>query len=190
VPRSSSRSRDLRSIAYHETSRKRHWPLRSAPAAWFWRSCRILLAAFSLGPWLVITSWTAESERIKEPQFKYAGGTEAILAGCSGILQLAPESMKYKCTQYSLTIPYRAIEIMQYRADVSRRVRKLKLKWRVAPPAGGGHKNRYFTMLYRISGVPHVIVLEVPNEEMRPYMAEIDLKCGRRVDVQRHEDYE
>ena len=135
-------------------------------------------------------SRTNDSERAREPQFKYAGGTEDVLAGCSGILKLASETMTYNCAQYSVTIPYAAIEIMQYRADVSRRVRKLKLKWRVPPPAGGGHNNRYFTMLYRISGVSHVVILEVPNDEMRPYMAEIDLKCGRRVDVQRHEDYE
>jgi len=87
-------------------------------------------------------------------------------------------------------VPYDAIEIMQYRADVTRHVRRLKVQWRVTPPIGGGNKNRYFTLVYRTSGATHALVLEVPVEQMRPYLAEIDLKVGRRVDVQRHEDYE
>ena len=128
--------------------------------------------------------------RTHEPQFKYAGGTEGILPGCAGTLQITSSSLTYSCAPSSLEIPYGAIEIMQYRADVTRHVRKLKVKWHVPPPMGGGHNNRYFTLVYRVSGATHVLVLEVPNDEMRTYLAEIDLKCGRRVDVQRHEDYE
>jgi hypothetical protein len=133
---------------------------------------------------------TKALDRTHETRFKYAGGTEDVQSGCSGSLQLGSDVMTYKCAQYSIEIPYHAIETMQYRADVSRRVRKLKVTWRVTPPSGGGHNNRYFTLVYRVDGATHVVVLEVPNDEMRPYLAEIDLKCGRRVDVQRHEDYQ
>ena len=136
------------------------------------------------------SSRSGVSDRAHQPQFKYAGGTEDVLFGCAGTLQINSSSLTYSCAQYSVDIPYSGIEIMQYRADVTRRVRKLKLKWHVYPPMGGGHNNRFFTLVYRISGVTHALVLEVPNDEMRPYLAEIDLKCGRRVDVQRHEDYE
>jgi len=113
-----------------------------------------------------------------------------VPAGCIGVLQLALDSMAFRCDPLTIAVPYDAIEIMQYRSDVTRHVRHLKVPWRVRPPTGGGNKNRYFTLVYRAAGTTHALVLEVPAEQMRPYLAEIDLKVGRRVDVQRHEDYE
>ena len=130
------------------------------------------------------------SNRTQKPQFEYAGGTEDLPSACRGTLQLTSDSMIFTCPQHSIAIPYRALETMQYRADVTRRVRKMRLKWRLPPPMGGGHTNRYFTLVYRLSSAAHVVILQVPSDEMNPYLAEIDLKCGRRVDVQRHEDYE
>lgn len=165
-------------------------PRRSAHGR---RPIRRALLVTGLGLFLALSPSSLRSgvsDRTHQPQFKYAGGTEDVLFGCAGTLQINSSSLTYTCAQYSVDIPYSGIEIMQYRADVTRRVRKLKLKWHVYPPMGGGHINRYFTLVYRISGSTHVLVLEVPNDEMRPYLAEIDLKCGRRVDVQRHEDYE
>lgn len=174
------------------SSVRRFSPFESTSVrASLWVCGAIMAAALGLGlQCSAARSLTIASNRTQEPKFKYAGGTEDVLAGCPGTLQLTNDSMTYSCAQRSVAIPYRAIETMQYRADVIRHVRKLRLKWRVVPPIGGGHNNRYFTLVYRVSGVTHVMVLEVPNDEMRPYLAEIDLKCGRRVDVQRHEDYE
>jgi hypothetical protein len=133
---------------------------------------------------------SADSDRSQVPQFKYFGGTENVPADCVGSLQLIANSLRYTCGQYSLEIPYSAIQIMEYRADVSRHVRKLKLKWRVIPAYVHGHDNRFFTLVYRTSGTTRVAVFDVPQDEMNPYLAEIDLKSGRRVDVQRHECYE
>ena len=149
-----------------------------------------LAAVAALALLLICAAPAPASERSREPKFKYVGGTENVLGGCVGVLQLASDSMAFNCAPFKVTVPYEAIEIMQYRADVRRHVRRLRVAWRIYPPHGGGSKNRYFTIVYRSSGATHVLVLEVPSDEMRPYLAEIDLKVGRRVDVQRHEDYE
>jgi len=174
-----------------QTSRRCR-PLRRARAARSARASAFLtLTALGLALWpRPVSSQKGACEGAYQPQFKYAGGTEEIPPGCSGTLQLGTDSMTYSCTPHTAVVPYRAIETMQYRADVVRRVRKLKVKWRLVPPFGGGHVNRYFTLVYRVSSATHVLILEVPNDEMRPYLAEIDLKCGRRVDVERHEDYQ
>lgn len=129
-------------------------------------------------------------EKPKEAQFKYAGGTEDIPAGCGGRLELTGDTLTFNCFQYSVSVPYSSISLMQYRPDVSREIWKLKLKWKVRPDAGGGKRNRYFTVRFTQGGATHAIVLEVLPEAMRPYLAEIDLKAGRRVEVKGYEHYD
>jgi hypothetical protein len=149
------------------------------------------LAAAALAALCLVAAQRAiGSEQEKPAEFKYAGGTEDVVEGCAGLLQLGPQSMAFRCAQYTVSIPYNSIELMQYRAGVSREVQRMKPKWKVRPSYSAGGKNRYFTVVYSTSGTPHVIVLDVPSGGMLPYLAEIDLKAGRRVDVQRHEDYE
>jgi hypothetical protein len=148
----------------------------------------LMAAAVLTALCLLAARSAAGSEKV--PQFKYAGGTEDVVEGCTGVLQLGGDLMAFQCAQYTVSIPYDSIQIMQYRAGVSREVRRMKPKWKVTPPFSAGSKNRYFTVVYRRSGVSHVIVLDVPSGGMLPYLAEIDLKAGRRVDVQQHEDYE
>lgn len=126
----------------------------------------------------------------KEPQFKYAAGTENVPEGCTGALELGSEALTFKCPQGSITIRYASINLMQYRPDVSRQVRRMKPKWKVRPPGGGGKRNRYFTVLYTQEGATHAVVLEVSPREMRPYLAEIDLKAGKRVEVKSYEEYQ
>lgn len=139
---------------------------------------------------LALVPARASTTSDKVPEFKYAGGTEDVAEGCVGHLQLGAEAMAFECAQYSVNIPYNSIQLMQYRAGVSRQVRRLKPRWKVTPPYFGGSKNRYFTVVYQTSGTRHIIVLDVPSGGMLPYLAEIDLKAGHRVDVERHEDYE
>jgi hypothetical protein len=139
---------------------------------------------------LVSTQSGIGSEQEKPAEFKYAGGTEDVVEGCAGLLQLGARSMAFQCAQYTVTIAYDSIQLMQYRAGVSRQVQRIKVKWKVTPPFSAGSKNRFFTVVYKTSGTPHIIVLDVPSGGMLPYLAEIDLKVGHRVDVQRHEDYE
>lgn len=132
----------------------------------------------------------AAREKGKTPQFKYVGGTENFPKSCAGTLELGSSALTFRCEPGSLAIPYSAITIMQYRPDVSDRVRKMKLKWKVRPPSGGGSRNRYFALLYDQDHITHAIVFEVLPEAMRPYLAELDLKSGKRVEVRSSESYD
>src|SRR3990170_1326213 len=68
-----------------------------------------------------------------EPPFKYAAGTENLSEGCEGNLELTSTGLTFRCPGGSVTAPFSSITLMQYRNDVSRKVRKMKLKWKVRP---------------------------------------------------------
>ncbi len=97
--------------------------------------------------------------------------------------------MVFRCPEGSITIPYHSILVMQYRAEVSPQVRRMGLAWRFAPRGHGGNHNRYFTVVYRTARAQRAMILAVSPKAMRPYLAEIDLKVGRRVQVETHEHY-
>jgi hypothetical protein len=146
--------------------------------------------AFLLIAFLVATFGTAGKERAPGQVFKYVGGTEDVASHCEGRLQLAAAALNFRCAERALEIPYTSISLMQYRPDVSPQLRKMNLNWKVEPPHGGGKKNRYFSLVYNTKGRPHAIVLEVSPGAMRPYLAEIDLKSGKRVEVRGFEKYD
>ena len=129
-------------------------------------------------------------EKPKPPEFQYAGGTETLHKGCEGPLEVTSVSLTFKCSSGSVSIPYSTITLMQYRSDISRQVRMLKLDWKTKPRSGGSTRNHYFTIVFTGDGATRAIVLAVPPEMMRPYLAEIDLKAGQRVEVQSHEGYD
>lgn len=133
-----------------------------------------------------------DKQEAREPQFTYAGGTEDVSEGCVGVLQLTSSSMAYKCAQHTLVVPYKAIDVMEYRRNVSQHIWKMNPDWKVRPPEYHlkGKQNHYFTLVYQDPGGTHILVLDVPIDEMNPYLAEIELKADRRVDVQRHDDYQ
>ena len=133
-----------------------------------------------------------KGQETQAPQFTYAGGTEDVAEGCVGVLQLTSNSMAYKCGGRTLMIPYKDIDVMEYRQNVSPSVWKMNPNWKVKPPEYHikGKGNHFFTLVYRDSGATHILVLDVPVDQMNPYLAEIELKTDRRVDVQRHEDYQ
>lgn len=129
-------------------------------------------------------------ERTREAIFQYAGGTEKIEIDCAGKLEVTMEGLGFKCPTGSVDMPFSTISLMQFRPDVSPRVRKLKLKWTTYPTTLiAGKQNRYFTVVYKNKGVTHVVVLRVDPLSMRPYLAEIELKSGRRVEVMPYGDY-
>jgi hypothetical protein len=140
----------------------------------------------------IVMAAAARGRQTEQPQFKYAGGTENLPENCAGLLEMSQEGMVFRCAQQSIAIPFASISFMQYRPEVSRRVRKLKPKWKVLPLEAGGSKNRnrYFTIVYAGDGAPHVMVLEVRPLDMRPYLAEIEMKSGQRVEVKGYEPYE
>ena len=145
--------------------------------------------------WLVLVAaflgvqGAAGREKPKELPFRFRGGTLGPIETCKGVLETSSDELTFKCGTDTITVPYSSITLMQYRADVSRKVRKMKLHWKLEPPVGGGSENRYFTVIYNESGARQGLVLEVSPAAMRPYLAEIDLRAGRRIDVQNHEDY-
>jgi hypothetical protein len=127
------------------------------------------------------------------PQFRYAGGTESLPAGCEGNLELSPEAMKFKCWGGAIEIPYSAVSLMQYRSEVSRKVRRMKVKWAVRPndvsPILRSKKNRFFAVVFREEGKPRIMILRVESKAMRPYLAELDLRAAKRVEVESYEEY-
>lgn len=148
------------------------------------RARAAILAVFAV---LVLQTGLGAAQHDESSRFKYVGGTEDVRYGCVGTLQIGEDSLIFKCESSEAKVPYRQIETMEYRANVTRRIRKMKVKWTAFPPdRSGGSKNIYFILVYRIT---HVLILQVPEDQMRPYLAEIDLKMGRRVEVQSHENY-
>ena len=138
---------------------------------------------------LLAVQGAAAREKPKELPFRFVGGTLGPMETCKGILETSSNELTFRCGRDAIAIPYSSITLMQYRADVSRKVRKMKLKWKLTPPVGGGNENRYFTIIYDEARGKQGLVLEVSPAAMRPYLAEIDLRTGHRIDVQTHEDY-
>jgi hypothetical protein len=142
---------------------------------------------------VMATGVAAAREEAPKPQFKYAAGTENLSDGCEGNLELTSEGLTFKCLEGEVTAPFSSISLMQYRSDVSKKVRRLKVQWKIRPdyqaPILGGKRNRFFSVVFRVDGATHVLVLRVPPQAMRPYLAEIDLKAQKRVEVESYEDY-
>jgi hypothetical protein len=126
------------------------------------------------------------------PQFKYWGGTEDLAEGCEGNLEINPDVVTFRCWGGKIDVPYAAIQAMEYRSEVSSRVRKMKVKWKVRPASVNAilkaKKNRFFTVVYTVDQAPHVMVLRVEPRAMRPYLAELDLRSEKRVEVESYED--
>jgi hypothetical protein len=126
------------------------------------------------------------------PQFKYAGGTENLPAACDGNLEMNPEVLTFHCSSGKIEIPYSAISEMEYRSEVSDRIRKMKVKWVVRPDAVSAilktKKNRFFTVVYLSEQTPHIMVLRVEPQAMRPYLAELDLRSDKRVQVETYDE--
>jgi len=142
---------------------------------------------------LLLAGTLSAREEEPKPQFKYAAGTESLSQGCEGNLEIGTEGLTFKCLGGSVSAPYVSISLMQYRPDVSRKVRRMKVKWTVrpdyVPPIFGGKRNRFFTVVFRTEGATRVVILRVQPEAMRPYLAEIDLRAQRRVEVESYEQY-
>jgi hypothetical protein len=154
---------------------------------WAKRTRKIWPLAFMI---LIPPSAAFGTEPNKEAVFQYAGGTEKIEIDCAGKLEVSPEGLNFRCPGGSVDMPFSAITLMQFRPDVSSRVRKLKLKWTTYPSILiAGRQNRYFTVVCKKQGVTRVVVLRVDALAMRPYLAEIELKSGKRVEVMPYEDY-
>ncbi len=137
------------------------------------------------------SSAIASAKRAPKP-FKYVGGTENLPESCEGLVEVGSSELTFKSTKGTVSVPYASITLMQYRPDISRKIQRMKINWKVKPSYGGpilgGKKNRYFAIIYQDRGTTGALVLDVPPGTMRPYLAEIDLKAGKRVEVKETEE--
>jgi hypothetical protein len=153
----------------------------------------LLLAVGFLG---LSPSVASARKHAPKPAFRYVGGTMALPERCYGKLEMNSTSMTFKCADGSVDIPYASILLMQYRPNVSRKVRQMKPRWKVKPQiySGwfGGKNNRYFTVIYQQNdqSPANALVLQVSPDDMRPYLAEIDVKVGQRVEVENLDNYD
>lgn len=145
--------------------------------SWLRRSLIVVLAAFFAAPVF------GSSNHTQAPDFFYAGGTLAFTTGCGGTLGVSVEAMTFACPEGAITIPYSAITLMQYRPSLSRKVKHMKLHWTARPTASARHKNLLFTILYKKGGATQALVLRVHPDQMRPYLAEIELNARKRIQV-------
>jgi hypothetical protein len=122
---------------------------------------------------------------VNEPPFQYVGGTENIQQGCGGKLEVLKDGLAFTCPTGSVNLPFSAITLMQYRPDLSSQVWKMNIAWKVQPPHDKARHNQYFTVVYKEQGTIHAVVLSVEPISMRPYLAEIELKSGKSVQVWR-----
>jgi hypothetical protein len=179
LPDGSAESRDLKSLG--EEMGKWLNPERLTQS--------ILLQVF----FLAIAS-SAFARKPPAVTFKYSGGSENVPAGCKGLVEVGASALTFKCPQGSFSVPYSSIDVMEYRPDISRKILRMKISWTVRPPVVApimvGKKNRYFTIVYQEQGETRGVVLDVAPERMRPYLAEIDVKAGKRVEVKETEDYD
>jgi hypothetical protein len=141
----------------------------------------IILLAFGTGD--------VSGKKSIDTQFKYVEGTEQMQIGCEGNVELSSDALTFRCASGSISAPYSSISLMQYRTDISQRVLKMNLAWRVKPKLKHSKQNRYFTIVYHEGGSARAVVFDVTPQVMQPYFAEIDLKSGKRVEVQSHEEY-
>jgi hypothetical protein len=145
---------------------------------------------------LLIAAESSAREHAAKPAFKYVGGTIQLPERCAGNLEMSSNAMTFECSDASVRIPFAAIRFMQYRKDISRKVRRMKPHWRVNPqtttPLFGAKNNRYFTIVYQEKDESPLdtLVFEVSPDAMRPYLAEIDLRAGQRVEVENLDDYD
>ncbi len=126
----------------------------------------------------------------RAPRFTYAGGTQGLRSGCAGELELTHTSMTFACPEGSITIPFRSVVLMQYRPKVSRSITQMKLPWKVKPSGSGRKKNLFFTVLYREDRRLRAMVLKVRPDDMRPYLAQIELSTGKRIHVWDYRGFE
>jgi hypothetical protein len=113
--------------------------------------------------------------------FEYVAGTESMPKGCEGKLEVTEKALVFRCSGASLTVPYGSITQMEYRPSVSKQIRKMKLDWAIKPSSSHSKHEGFFSVLFSDNCQTHAIILKVPEETMRPYMAEIDLRTGRAI---------
>ena len=135
----------------------------------------------------------ARNKEPEGPPFVYVAGTEDVQEGCGGILALTSSELTFKCPNHLVSVPYAAIKFMEYRPDIGPKLLRTELKWKLAPPPENrkkSKKNKYFSIVFDQRGTNHALIFVVEPQNMVSYLAEIDLKAGKRVEVWGYESGE
>ena len=127
--------------------------------------------------------------------FRYVAGTWDVKGSCKENIQLSRDSMSFRCKKKVFEISFSDIAFMEYRHAPSRKVRSAGVDWRRGLPGGNKvkvvpfkkRKNRFFTVVYRKNGKLESAVFRVKPLVMRPYLAELDLRSGKRVEMESFE---
>lgn len=130
---------------------------------------------------LISSSYGKHKTTAEEPPFQYEAGTEKIDKGCGGKLEVLKEGFNFKCSGGTISVPFAAITLMQYRPDVSEEVLAMKIPWIIKPQTVRVRENKYFTIVSNEQGKLRAVVLRVDQNNMRPYFAEIELQSGKSV---------
>ena len=126
----------------------------------------------------------------KKAGFRYVGGTWEMKGRCRGQLQIGTNSVAFKCKEQFFDLPFESLTYMEYRPAPSDKLRDAEVFWRRKPPLGLGmtlpwrkRKNKYFSVVFFKGGELGAAVFRVKPRVMRPYLAELDLRSGMRVEM-------
>jgi len=118
----------------------------------------------------------------------YVGGTVPGLAGgTDGILQLTGEdSLLFRTRKATLEIPYERVNLLEYGQKASRRFAAAIL---VSPMLLLSKSRKHFlTVGYTdAGGQQQAVVLRIDKNHVRPVLAGLEAKTGRKVEYQDNE---
>src|SRR5690349_9236023 len=100
------------------------------------RTRRFTTCSFALAAFLAYAALVHGREKNLRPHFTYVAGTEDFAYGCTGSVQLTTSELIFRCREHSIPVPYGSVSMMQYRPNISKKVRKLGLNWKISPPHG------------------------------------------------------
>jgi len=130
---------------------------------------------------LLISPSYGKHRKVEEPPFQYQAGTEDLEKGCAGKLEVLKDGFTFRCPAGTISLPFSAVTVMQYRPDVSAEVLAMKIPWKIKPQVARVRENKYFTIVCNEQGKLRAVVLRVNEDDMRPYFAEIELQSGKSV---------
>ena len=147
------------------------------------------LAASALLVLLLLAGWAYGKKKTADTSpFIFLAGTDDLHKGCGGKLEVLKEGLAFTCPSGSVTLPFSGITVLQYRPDVSKAVMDMKIPWKVPPQLSRVRENKYFTVVCNDEGKIRAMVLQVDSNTLIPYLAEIELRSGKTVQVWRSYD--
>ena len=116
------------------------------------------------------------------------GGTNSDLPNrASGRIEMADEeALLFRCRQGGVRIPYSSIHALEYGQHVSRRYAEAIL---ISPVLLLSKSRRHFVTISYLddSGRQQALVFRVDKHDVRPVLAALEARTGRRVEYQDEE---